>query len=141
MSAAVIATFDTQSSDSTAAVGRYESGYRAAQALLTFSYTVRYGGIFLAGVVLVGGIVEFILNAAEHRGFPVVFGLLLASAVMLTLISQILGRGLQGEGQLLWVAVDSDVNSSPFLSNAQRARAMSLRKKPPVPKCVPVWTE
>ena len=141
MSAAVITTLDPQFNDSTAAVGRYQEGYRLAEALVAFSYTVRYGGIFLGGVVLVGGIVEFILNLAEHQGFPVIFASLIACAVMLALISQIIGRGLQGEGQLLRAGLDSDVNSSPFLSNAQRARAMSLRKKPPVPKCMPVWTE
>jgi len=141
MSAAVITTFDPQFNDSAAAVGRYQKSYQLADVLVTFSYTVRYGGIFLGGVVLVGGIVEFVLNLAEHHGFPVIFASLIACAVMLALISQILSRGLQGEGQLLRAAVDSDVNSSPFLSNAQRARAMSLRKKPLVPRCIPVWTE
>ena len=141
MSAAVITTFDTQFSDSTAAIKRYQDGYREADAVITFGQTVKLGGIFVGGVIFVAGLVEFILNSVEHSGFPVVFASLIACAVFLILISQILAMGLRGEGQLLRAALDSDVNSSPFLSNTHRARAMSLRKRPPVPTILPVWTE
>ena len=141
MSVAVITSIDTQSNDSSAAIERYQDGYRAANALIEFSNTIRYGGIVLAGVILVGGVAEFILNAAEHHGFPATFVSLIALAIFFTLASQIWGRIVKGEGQLLMAAFDSDVNTSPFLSNAQRARVMSLRQKPPIPKCVPVWTE
>jgi len=140
MSAAVI-TFTPEYNDSTAAIRRYQDGYGAAEAVITLGQTVKLGGIFAGGVVFVGGLVEFILNPAEHQGFAVVFASLAACAVLLILISQILSMGLHGQGQLLRAALDSDVNSSPFLSNAQRARAMSLRKRPPVPKVLPVWTE
>jgi len=141
MSAAVITTLIPESSNSTAAIARYQDGYCAAEAAVTFGRTVTLGGIFLAGVVFVGGLVEFILNPAEHDAFPVVFASVIACSVLLILISQIVGMGFHGQGQLLKAALDSDVNSSPFLSNAQRALAMSLRKRPPVPTCIPVWTE
>lgn len=141
MSAAVSTMLIPESSDATAAIKRYQDGYEAAEAIVTFSRTVKLGGIFLAGVVFMVGLVEFILNPAEHHGFPLIFALLVAGAVWLTLVSQIVAAGLRGGGQLLKAAVDSDVNSSPFLSNAQRALAMSLRKRPPVPTCLPIWTE
>jgi len=141
MSVAVITAFDTQSNDSTAAIKRYQDGYRVADAVVTFGQAVKLGGIFVGGVVLVTGLVEFILNPAEHNGFAVIFASLIACAVLLILMSQILAMGLRGEGQLLKAALDSDVNSSPFLSNPQRARAMELRKRPPVPPILPVWTE
>ncbi len=141
MSAAVITTFTSQSSDATAAITRYQDGYEAAEAVVSFSRIVKLGGIFLAGVVFTVGLVEFILNATEHHGFPVIFVLLAACAIWLALVSQIIAMGLRGEGHLLKAALDSDVNSSPFLSNAQRALAMSLRKRPPVPTCLPIWTE
>jgi uncharacterized membrane protein YbhN (UPF0104 family) len=141
MSAAVITTFTPASSDATAAITRYQDGYQEAEAVVTFSRTVKLGGIFLAGVVFMVGLVEFILNPTEHSGFPVIFALLAGCAVWLALVSQIIAMGLRGEGRLLRAAVDSDVNSSPFLSNAQRALAMSLRKRPPVPTCLPIWTE
>jgi hypothetical protein len=65
-----------------------------------------------------------------------VFASLIAGAVLLVLLSQILGMGFHGQGQLLKAALDSDVNSSPFLSNAQRAKAMSLRRQPSVPDSI-----
>ena len=141
MSAAAITTFDTQFSDSTAAIKRYQDGYRVADAVITFGQTVKLGGILVAGVIFVAGLVEFILNPREHTGFAVIFASLIACAVLLILISHIFAMGLRGEGQLLKAAIDSDVNSSPFLSNKQKARAMSLRERPPVPKILPVWTE
>ncbi len=141
MSAAVITTFDTQFRDSTAAIKRYQDGYRVADAVVSFGQTVKLGGIFVGGMIFVAGLVEFILNPAEHTGFAVIFASLIACAVLLILLSQILAMGLRGEGQLLKAALDSDVNTSPFLSNPQRARAMELRKRPPAPPILPVWTE
>jgi hypothetical protein len=141
MSATAVTAIDTQSNNSTAAIRRYQDGYRVADAVVIFGQTVKLGGIFVGGVVFVAGLVEFILNPTEHHGFAVIFASLIAGAVLLILISQILAMGLRGEGQLLKAALDSDVNSSPFLSNPQRARAMERRKRPPVPPILPVWTE
>ncbi|MBZ5687411.1 MAG: hypothetical protein LAP86_20525 [Acidobacteriia bacterium] len=141
MSAAVITAFDTHSNDSTATIRRYQDGYRVADGVVTFGQTVKLGGICVGGVIFVAGLVEFILNPAEHHGFAVIFASLIACAALLILISQILAMGLRGEGHLLKAVLDSDVNSSPFLSNTQRVRAMSLRERPPVSKVLPVWTE
>jgi len=137
MGAAVITAFTPESTHSTAAIRRYQDGYRTAEEVVTFGQNVELGGIFAGGVVFVAGLVEFLLNPAEHHGFAVIFASLIACAVLLILISQILGTGLRGEGQLLKAALDSDVNSSPFLSNTQRARAMSLRERPSVPTILP----
>jgi len=141
MSAAVITTFTPESSDATATITRYQHGYEAAGAIVRFSQTVKLGGIFLSGVVLMVGVVEFILNPIEHHRFPLIPALLAACAICLVLASQAVAMGLRGEGQLLKAALDQDVNSSPFITNAQRALAMSLRKRPPVPTCLPIWTE
>jgi hypothetical protein len=129
MSAAVVTTLVPQSSESTAAIDRYQDAYRGAETALAFGEAVRLGGIFVGGVVFVGALVAFQLNPAERSGFPVVSVGLIACAVLLVLISQILGMGLRVQGQLLKATLDSDVNSSPFLSNAQRAKIMSLRKE------------
>src|SRR5271167_2613891 len=116
MNAALITTLVPESGESTAAIERYQGAYRAAETVFTFGETVRLGGIVLGGVVLVGALVEFLLNPAEHSGFPVVFGSLIACAVLLVLVAQILGMGFHGQGQLLKAVLDSAVNSSPFLS-------------------------
>ena len=141
MSAAVITTFTPKSSDATAAITRYQDAYQAAETLIAFARTVKLGGISLAGAILMMGLVAFILNPTEHHGFPLIFAFLSACAFLLVLVSESVAMGLRGEGQLLRAALDSSVNSSPFLSNAQRALAMSLKKRPLVPTCMPIWTE
>lgn len=141
MSAAVITAFTPESSDATAAIARYQDAYQEAEALIAFGRTVKLGGIFLAGGLFMMGLVAFIVDPTEHHGFPLIFAFLSACALLLILVSESLAMGLRGEGQLLKAALDSNVNSSPFLSNAQRALAMSLRRRPPVPNCVPIWTE
>ena len=134
MSAAVVTSFAPVFNESTAAVDRYQRAYRAAETVAMFGERVRLGGIVLGGVVFMSGLVESLLNRAEHFGFPVVFASMAAGAVLLVLVSQIVGMGFHAQGQLLKAAVDTDVNTSPFLSNAQRAKAMALRKQPAVPQ-------
>ena len=141
MSAAFITTFTPESSDATATIARYQDAYQEAETLIAFGRTVKLGGIFLAGGLFMMGLVAFIVDPTEHHGFPLIFAFLSACALLLILVSESLAMGLRGEGQLLKAALDSNVNSSPFLSNAQRALAMSLRRRPPVPNCVPIWTE
>ena len=136
MSAAVITTFVPESSESAAAIERYEGAYREAERMVAFGETVKLGGIFVGGLVVIGAVMEVLFNPAERFGFPVVFAAMIACAIMLASVSQILGMGLHGQGELLKAAIDSDVNSSPFLSNAQRAKAMSLRRAPSVPDSI-----
>jgi hypothetical protein len=136
MSAAVITTFVPESSESTAAIERYERAYREAETMVTFGETVKLGGIFVGGLVVIGAVMEVLFNPAERFGFPVVLASMIACAIVMALLSQILGMGLHGQGELLKAAIDSDVNSSPFLSNAQRAKAMSLRRAPSVPESI-----
>jgi hypothetical protein len=132
MSAAVVTTLIPRSNDSTAAIERYQDAYRTAEAAVTFGETVRLAGIFVGGVVFVGALVAFQLGFAERSRFPGMAIWLIACAALLVLFSQIVAAGFHVQGHLLQAALDSDVNSSPFLSNPQRARAMSLRK-PSVP--------
>jgi hypothetical protein len=136
MSTAVISTLIPESSEPTAAIERYEDAYRAAEKAIAFCDTVKRGGIFAGGVVFVAAMVTFQLSPAERSGFPVISVLLIAFAVWLVLISQVVGTGFHVMGRLLKAAVDSGVNSSPFLSNAQRAKAMSLRKGPAIPESI-----
>jgi hypothetical protein len=53
--------------------------------------------------------------------------LLLVFAVIAVLGGRIWGKIFQAQGKLLEMSVDAAVNSSPFLSNEQRAAAMELR--------------
>ena len=136
MSAAVIPIRAREFSESMAAIERYQDAYREAERAVAFGETVRLGGIFLGGVVFVVALVAFQLSPAARSGFPMVSILLLACTVLLVLTSHVLGMGFHVQGKLLKAVLDSDVNSSPFLSNAQRAKAMSLRTQLSVPNSI-----
>lgn len=136
MSAAVITSFVPDSSESTAAIERYQGAYRATETAVRFGETIRLGGVVLADIVLVGGPVEFLLNPVGRFGFPVVFASFIACAVSPVLPSHILSVAVHGQGELLKATLGSAINSSPVLSNAQRAKAMLLRKQPRVPESI-----
>jgi hypothetical protein len=126
MSTAVVIPFAAPSTERTAAVERYQDAYRMAQTAIDFGETVRLGGIFLAGVIFVGSLAAFQVSRAERSGFPVVTVSLIACAVLVVLIAHVWSMVFRVQGQLLKVAADAAVNSSPFLSNVQRTEVMSL---------------
>lgn len=129
MSTAVVIPFAPQSADGTAVVERYQDAYRMAETATDFGETVRLGGIFLAGVIFIGSLAAFQVSPAERSGFPVVTVSLIACAVLVVLISHVWSMIFRVQGQLLKAAADAAVNSSPFLSNAQRTEAMSLPRR------------
>jgi hypothetical protein len=126
MSTAAVIPFAPQPTESSAAMERYRDAYRMAGATIDFGETVRLGGIFLAGVIFVGSLVAFQVSQAESSAFPAVTVTLIACAVLVVLIAHVWSMVFRVSGQLLKTATDSAVNSSPFLSNAQRSEAMSL---------------
>jgi hypothetical protein len=136
MSAAVVTTLVPESSDTTATIERYQDAYDRAEAAVAFAETVKLGGIFVGGVVLVAAQLVFQSIPSERSTFPVISVLLITCAALLVLISQLVGVGSHIQGELLKATLDSEVNSSPFLSNAQRAKVMRLRKQAPVPESI-----
>ena len=129
MSTATIIPFAPESSESTRAIERYRQAYHAAQTTTDFAETVRLGGVFLGGVFVVAATIAYQLSRAWHSGFPVASLSLLACAIVAVLASHVWEKVFQAQGRLLEMTVDSAVNSSPFLSNTQRAAAMSLRQE------------
>ena len=129
MSTATIIPFAPESSESTSAIERYRQAYHVAQTTTDFAETVRLGGIFLGGVFVVAATIAYQLSRAWHSGFPVASLALLACAIVAVLASHVWEKVFQAQGRLLEMTVDSAVNSSPFLSNTQRAAAMSLRQE------------
>jgi uncharacterized membrane protein len=129
MSTATILPFPPESSETTGAIERYRHAYHVAQTTTDFAETVKLGGIFLGGVFVVAATIAYQLSRAWHSGFPVASLSLLACAIVAVLASHVWERVFQAQGRLLEMTVDAAVNSSPFLSNAQRAVAMSLRQE------------
>jgi hypothetical protein len=113
----------------TAFVQRYADLYRAAKVMTGLGDTVKVVGLASAGVIFM---VWFLMAVAASQGFGgavaffmclvigVAFGALVGGVFFL------LGVLISAQGQLLISHADSAVHSSPFLSDQQRAAAMSL---------------
>jgi hypothetical protein len=129
MSTATVLPFAPESNESTGAIERYQQAYLVARTTTDFAETVKLGGIFLGGVFVVAATLAYQLGRAWHSGFPVASLILLACAVVVVLAAHVWEKVFQAQGCLLEMSVDSAVNSSPFLSNTQRAAAMSLRQE------------
>jgi len=104
---------------------RYRMAYRVAETAMSFAETVKLVGIFVAGVLVVSALMVFQTSPEERIGFPVVSAALIAGAILVVLASYLWRMIFRVQGHLLQVATDSAVNSSPLLSNTERARVMS----------------
>ena len=129
MSTATIPSFTPELNESTPAIERYRQAFHAARTITDFAETMKLGGIFLGGVFVVAAAIAYQLGRTWHSGFPVASLLLLACAIVAVLAGHVWEKVFQVQGCLLGMGVDSAVNSSPFLSNTQRAAVISLRQE------------
>jgi len=127
MSASTILPFATESNESAGAIERYRQSYRLAQNITEFAEKVKLGGIVVGGVCVV--VASVAGQLAWRNSLPVASFSLLAFAIVAVLAAHIWEKVFQAQGRLLEMSADSAVNSSPFLSNPQRAIAMSLRQE------------
>ena len=127
MSTATILPFPSEPTESTEAVERYRHAYQVAQTTTDFGEIVKLGGIFVGGVLVVTATLAYQLSRAWHSGFPGTSLALLACAIVVALAAHVWAKVFQAQGRMLEMSVDSAVNSSPFLSNSQRAAVMCLR--------------
>lgn len=125
MSTAKIILFTNDSSESTSVMERYQEAYQTAERATDFAETVKLVGIFLAGLIFVAALMVFQSSPAERSGFPVVSACLIAGAVLVVLASHLWSMVFRIQGWILKTAIDSVVNSSPLLSNAQRTKVIS----------------
>ncbi len=125
MSTPTMLPFAPESNVSARTFERYRQGYEVARSVADFAEKVRLGGMIVAGVCVVAASV--VGQLAWHSGSLIGSMLLLACAVVAVLAGRIWEKVFQAQGHLLEMSVDSAVNSSPFLSNTQRATAIGLR--------------
>ena len=125
MSTARVIPFTNDSIESTAVMERYREAYQTAERATDFAETVKLVGIFLAGLIFIAAVMVFQSSPAERSGFPVVSAWLIAGAVLVVLASHLWSMVFRIQGRMLEAAIDSAVNSSPLLSNAQRTRVIS----------------
>ena len=126
MATAKIIPFAPEPCESAEVIERYRRAYRVAQHSADFAETVRLAGIFIGGVCVVAATIAYQLSRAWHSGFPAASLGLLTCGFVAILASRVWGRLFESQGIALEMLVDSAVNTSPLLSNAQRTAAMSL---------------
>jgi hypothetical protein len=101
---------------------RYQDGYRVAKLINGFGHTCKVVGIILGGLIVLG-----CAMAASESSFAAVtvpIGLVVGS--ILGFIGWAVGVMISALGQIVKATLDTAVNSSPFLSNEERAQIMSL---------------
>ena len=130
MSTATILPFSAESSESTAAMERYRQAYQVARTIADFAEKAKFTGLVLGGVLVVASSLAGQWSWARNSGFSLSLSLsLLACSVFPVLAGYLWEKVLQALGRLVEMSVDSAVNSSPFLSDAQRASAMFVRQE------------
>jgi hypothetical protein len=96
---------------------RYADAYLHARTVTGFGDTVKLIAMGIAGLIVFGGI-------AAGSGY-VFFACFISAAVTGTAL-YFLGVAIACQGQIALATLDSAVNSSPFLEDAQKAKIMSL---------------
>ncbi|HEX8845683.1 MAG TPA: hypothetical protein VF791_13610 [Pyrinomonadaceae bacterium] len=111
-----------------AVMKRYKDAYLAARLTTGFGKILKTIGVALAiliSFITVFGNINTLIGF--NYGLPMQLGGLFLGGLV-GVIFYIWGIVVSAKGQLLMVSLDSAVDSSPFLSNEQRAKVMSLPK-------------
>ncbi len=136
MSTAISITSQSpESSDlSIAAADRYLDAYRQARALVSTGNAIKFAGWIIGGLLLFAAVATYstanpqkLAGVTSGSGVAEFASLALGiAAILATFVIWICGVLVCARGQHLLAALDSAIYASPFLSNVQRARAMSL---------------
>ncbi|MCW3098443.1 MAG: hypothetical protein JWL77_4061 [Chthonomonadaceae bacterium] len=112
---------------------RYQDAYVVARVTTGFGSVIKGIGILLA-IVIFGGAIAVANQPAVSYGYVsystpktmhIIVGFVLA--VIIGAMFYLLGILVSAQGQILKASLDGAVNSSPFMSNDQKAQVMSLR--------------
>jgi hypothetical protein len=115
--------------------GRYADAYLKANFQTGLGGTIKTASLLIGGVVaglaLIFALSQLVpqpgMFGASGNTVGAAFGFFVATiAAAMTGIGWILGALISSQGQLLKATLDSAVNTSPFLDDAERARMMSL---------------
>jgi DNA-directed RNA polymerase subunit M/transcription elongation factor TFIIS len=114
---------DPASPEAEAAMRRYQGAYRIARLTDIAGHLLKAVGLLMgiSALVIVGFGVK---TDYLEKGFVAVIALFFAGTVFLLFFA--VGLMVSAQGQNLKANLDSAVNSSPFLTNEQRAKVMTL---------------
>jgi hypothetical protein len=110
------------------AVRRYQDAYTVAKTANAFGTFTKTIGLISAGIIGVIGLIMMLLTATSlgaGAGFVMLLFTLTLGAIV-GAIFYILGIALSALGQNLMAALDTAVNSSPFMTLEQKAQAMNF---------------
>ncbi len=124
MSIAPVISISSEAPETTYALERYRLAYRAVRDGARFAENIRYGGLFVAGILMVAALFVYQGLPSERFERPLFSASLMAAAVIAAVVCQIWGTILSGQFQLLETAIDTAVHTSPFLTDDQRATLM-----------------
>lgn len=107
-------------------IKRYRDAYVTAALILMVGKVVKFLGVLAGtGTFIVTVVVSKALSGGgEPPAAGVISGIILG--VMTGLVIFLIGTVVSAAGQLLLASLDSAVHSSPFLSDEERAEAMSV---------------
>ena len=111
----------TRSDAANALSGRYRDGYREGKFIAGFGQFVKIAGAVLGAIVAVAGMLSY-QAAGAFGGSLAVSSVIAGGVVALTFF--VLGVIISAQGQLLLAALDTAVNSSPFLTDDQRSQIL-----------------
>ena len=112
----------TVSPASFGAMSRYMDAYRVANVVIKFGETIKMVGMVFGFLAIAASIV-LLLDQKTGQGIAI---LGIVVGVIVGLMIYILGTLIAAQGQTLLASLDVAVCSSPFLSDEQRAKVMSL---------------
>jgi hypothetical protein len=102
---------------------RYSDAYLVSKVTVSFGNLMKIIGVLLTGVIIVAAL--FMSRQAGAGAAVIVVGGIIAAGLS-GLLLYLLGILVAAHGQVLQATLDTAVNSSPFLTDADRAAIMSL---------------
>ena len=115
----------TVSPESFGAMTRYMDAYRVANVVIKFGETIKFISAALGVLIVAFGVVMILNGDDAHRSFAIL-GIVIGGIAGLQ--TYILSTLIAAQGQMLLASLDVAICASPFLSNEQRAKVMSLAK-------------
>lgn len=103
-------------------MNRYADAYVVARTINAFGQTVKIGGLIVGGIILFGSLI-----IGSRGAVGALFGFTgFIVAVLVAAVFFLLGTLMSAQGQILMATLDTAVNTSPVLTDSERAGLISV---------------
>jgi hypothetical protein len=104
---------------------RYKDAYLVARAVNGYGSIIKVAGIIIGSLLMLVGL--FLVFQRDNTSFALASGvMLLFFGIFVGVLFYLIGILISAQGQILKASLDGAVNTSPFLTDDNRARIMSL---------------